>query len=110
MEFTADDTSTPSINAALMPRFVGRRVRLVCELEDPGDGKTLAARASDKGAVSVVKDARAGLPTTKYAEFVGVVEAPGKLREESNTNWGDSFGERHGKHERRGPHGLLAAG
>lgn len=89
-----EDVATPSINAQMMPSYVGRRVRLVCELDGPGDGQTLTARTSDKGNVLILKDPRAGIPTTRYVEFIGTVEDGGRLREESNSTWGENFGER----------------
>ena len=40
------------------------------------------------------QDARAGMPTTRFVEFVGTVVDANTLREESNSNWGDNFGEK----------------
>lgn len=50
-----EDLSTPSINAGLMPKFLGRRVRLVCELDNLGDAQTYQAKTSDKLFVMVQK-------------------------------------------------------
>lgn len=86
-----EDVCTPSINAELMPRFLGQRVRLVCELEDPGDGITILAKTSDKASVTIQKDPRTNTPGTKYVEFIGTVIDARTLKEESNSNWGDSF-------------------
>lgn len=41
-----EDVSTPSINAELMPRFVNQRVRLVVEIDNPGDGQTIVGRCA----------------------------------------------------------------
>ena len=40
------------------------------------------------------QDARAGMPTTRFVEFVGTVVDANTLREESNSNWGDNFGKK----------------
>ena len=53
-----EDVATPSVNAALMASFIGRRVRLVCELDNLGDGQTLQAKAADKNIVVVQKASR----------------------------------------------------
>lgn len=119
-----EDVATPSVNAELMAGFIGRRVRLVCELDNLGDGQTLQAKAADKNIVVVQKarrichafdqdtfliaharlsethplslsqDARAGMPTTRFVEFVGTVVDANTLKEESNSSWGDNFGAR----------------
>eukprot|EP00955_Chlamydomonas_euryale_P016790 179286-Chlamydomonas_euryale.AAC.6 len=38
-------------------------------------------------------DVRAGLPSTKFVEFIGTVVEPGVLKEDSSTDWGENFGE-----------------
>ncbi|GAX82733.1 hypothetical protein CEUSTIGMA_g10159.t1 [Chlamydomonas eustigma] len=86
-----EDIATPSINAELMIRYVGRRVRVVCELDNAGDGQTVQGRTSDKGVVQIQRDPRTAPPKTKYVEFIGTVVDPQTIREESNTNWGDNF-------------------
>jgi len=50
-----EDVSTPTINSSLMPKFAGRRVRLVVEILGQmrdADGYTMA-RASDGGMVKI---------------------------------------------------------
>jgi hypothetical protein len=88
-----EDVATPSINAELMARFVGQKVRLVCELDDCGDGSLIQARTSDKGLVTIQKEPRTPIPTSKYVEFIGIVVDEKTMREESHASYGDSFGE-----------------
>lgn len=86
-----EERPTPSVNYELMGRFVGQKVRLVCEIDGPGDGSIIRGRTSDNGNVTIQMDVRAGLPSTKFVEFIGTVVEPGVLKEDSSTDWGENF-------------------
>eukprot|EP00955_Chlamydomonas_euryale_P016791 179286-Chlamydomonas_euryale.AAC.7 len=48
-----EDRPTPSVNYELMGRFVGQKVRLVCEIDGPGDGSVIRGRCVRHGLCQV---------------------------------------------------------
>eukprot|EP00897_Mesotaenium_endlicherianum_P004384 jgi/Mesen1/3974/ME000210S03218 len=85
------DTSTPAplVNANLMKRYMGRRVRTVLNIVQLGHGE--ARGQSPDGAQVVVKLKQGTSFGGKFVEVFGVVEADGVIREESFTNFGETF-------------------
>ena len=82
---------TPRVNYELMQRYVGRKVRLVCKVEEFA-GDTLKASSSD-GQTVFIKPKQGSNYDTAYVEIEGIVENGTTVQEESFTSFGDSFGK-----------------
>eukprot|EP00850_Spirogloea_muscicola_P014649 SM000106S13997 [mRNA] locus=s106:320265:320871:- [translate_table: standard] len=80
----------PMVNADLMQRHAGRRVRTVIKvLRQPGDG-TVQGQAPDGAQITIRSSSGLAYPSS-YAEIIGLVEGDNVLREEAVTSFGDSF-------------------
>ncbi|CAD7695770.1 unnamed protein product [Ostreobium quekettii] len=83
------DQPIPRVNAELLARHVGRKVRLAGRVDAIENGR-LTLAACDGG--RVVVDVNPTRPyTTAFAEVVGVVKGPGHLQEVEHDNWGEKF-------------------
>ena len=83
---------TPRVNADIMQRYVGRKVRLVCKVDEFGEGGMLKATASDGKPVHI-RPKQGSNYDTAFVEVEGVVENATTVQEQSFTTFGDSFGE-----------------
>lgn len=77
------DCSAPAPRVAFeqLGKFIGKRVRLLGEVVSVAGG-VAQVKAADEGMVSVKVQGAA--PTSRFAEFEGVVRAPDSLEEESH--------------------------
>jgi replication factor A3 len=80
---------TPRVNYELMQRYVGRKVRLVCKVEEFA-GDTLKASSCD-GQTVFIKPKQGSNYDTAFVEIEGIVENGTTVQEESFTSFGDSF-------------------
>ena len=81
---------TPRVNYEIMQRYVGRKVRMVCKVEE-WSGDTLKASTCD-GQTIFIKPKQGSQYDTAFVEIDGIVENNTTLQEESYTTFGDSFG------------------
>ncbi len=82
--------STPRVNAGLMGRFVGQRVKLVGQVASV-NGSNLTLKTADEATVTVIL--AGDPPADQFLEVEGTVESPNTVKEESHTGFGTSFGE-----------------
>ena len=82
---------TPRVNFDIMQRYVGRKVRLVCKVEE-WSGDSLKASTCD-GQTVFIKPKQGSQYDTAFVEIEGVVENNTTVQEDSNTPFGDSFGK-----------------
>mmetsp|Transcript_26003 Transcript_26003/g.55632 ORF Transcript_26003/g.55632 Transcript_26003/m.55632 type:complete len:114 (-) Transcript_26003:81-422(-) len=80
---------TPRVNFDLMQRYVGRKVKLVCKVEE-FSGESVKVTTCDGQAV-FVKPKQGSQYDTAFVEIEGVVENNTTVQEESFTSFGDSF-------------------
>ena len=82
---------TPRVNFDIMQRYVGRKVRLVCKVEE-WSGDSLKASTCD-GQTVFIKPKQGSQYDTAFVEIEGVVENNTTVQEDSYTPFGDSFGK-----------------
>ena len=92
-EMTGFDCSepTPRVNYKIMQMYVGRKVRVVCKVED-FSGETIKATTSDKQTI-FIKPKQGSQYDTAYVEIEGVVENNMTIQEDGFTTFGDDFGK-----------------
>lgn len=82
---------TPRVNYELMQRYVGRKVRLVCKVEE-FSGDTIKGTTCD-GQTVFIRPKQGSNYDTAFVEIEGVVENGTTVQEEAYTTFGDSFGK-----------------
>ncbi|KAK4749919.1 hypothetical protein SAY87_027368 [Trapa incisa] len=85
------DTSNPSVlvNADLLSRYVGRKVRTVIQVIRI-DGTSVLGKSTDDRQL-VVKGSPPSSLTT-FVEVIGIADSQSSIAADSWTNFGDSFG------------------
>lgn len=85
------DTSNPSVlvNAELLGRYVGRKVRAVIQVIR-NDGTAVIGKSTDDRQL-VVKGSPPS-PLTTFVEVIGIADGQSSIVADSWTNFGDSFG------------------
>ncbi|CAL5228165.1 g11246 [Coccomyxa viridis] len=80
----------PRVNFALMERYIGQHVLLVCKLDslEPQMNRAHVV-TSDGGRVTVAL--KTATFDSSFVEFEGIVDAPNQLREEARCEFGSSF-------------------
>eukprot|EP00894_Picocystis_sp_ML_P002822 jgi/Pico_ML_1/53339/g3903.t1 len=79
----------PRVNFEYLPRFVGKKVRLVGQCEG-FDGGVAKVKAADGGIVLV--KTKAGAPyETSFVEVEGLVDGPTSMTEAEHTPFGENF-------------------
>lgn len=91
--FSMGDISTaaPRVNFEQLQRFIGKRVRLMGQIERV-EGNAAYVKAADGGVVTVVLKSSNSIGETPYVEIDGVVDSPTTVRELDHSNFGSSFG------------------
>ncbi|KAH7314896.1 hypothetical protein KP509_21G026100 [Ceratopteris richardii] len=86
------DTSNPAplVNAELLKRYPGRRVRCVLKLVRAEGNSAFSGLTSDGMHVSV-KQVPSATSLSQYVEVIGVVDSDRSIRAEMCTNFGDNF-------------------
>ena len=108
--------STPRVNFDLMQRYIGKKVKLVCQVRawprcpfcippecqirpaaaplqlEKVDANRAVVKTADGGTVYVTMK-QAPTFETQFVEFDGIVESPTTLTETYRTPFGNSFGE-----------------
>ncbi|KAI5083936.1 hypothetical protein GOP47_0000105 [Adiantum capillus-veneris] len=86
------DTSNPAalVNAELLKRYVGRRVRCVVKVVRAEGNSAFAGLTSDSMHISI-KQASPISSLSQFVEVIGVVDSDRSLRAEICTNFGDNF-------------------
>ncbi|KAH7414833.1 hypothetical protein KP509_14G013100 [Ceratopteris richardii] len=87
------DTSNPApfVNAELLKRYPGRRVRCVLKVVRAEGNSSLSGLTSDGLHISV-KQVPSVASLSQFVEVIGVVDSDRSLRAEICTNFGDTFG------------------
>ncbi|MCO5557584.1 hypothetical protein L7F22_011150 [Adiantum nelumboides] len=86
------DTSNPAVlvNAELLKRFPGRRVRCVVKVVRAEGNSAFAGLTSDGMHISV-KQTSPIASLSQFVEVIGVTDSDRSLRAEICTNFGDNF-------------------
>eukprot|EP00270_Netrium_digitus_P004001 TRINITY_DN1486_c0_g1_i2.p1 TRINITY_DN1486_c0_g1~~TRINITY_DN1486_c0_g1_i2.p1 ORF type:complete len:120 (+),score=19.42 TRINITY_DN1486_c0_g1_i2:43-402(+) len=79
----------PVVNGALLPRYVGRKVRAVVRVLSTEPGQ-VQAQAAD-GSKLTVKTRTSSSYSDPFVEVIGIADSDTSIREESCTNFGQSF-------------------
>jgi hypothetical protein len=96
------DNPVPRVNFSTMERHINQRVKLVCKVEQVGQGQVLAT-TPDNAQVTIITAPNQGPYNTLYVEVEGQVMDPKTIREEEHTNFGDDLGAPGGGHPSRPP-------
>jgi hypothetical protein len=86
------DNPVPRVNFGTMERHINQRVKLVCKVDQVGNGQ-VQVTTPDGAHVTVITAPGQAPFTSLYAEVEGMVMDPKTIREEEHTDFGDNFGE-----------------
>jgi hypothetical protein len=91
------DNPVPRVNFGTMERHINQRVKLVCKVDQVGNGQVLVT-TPDNAQVTIITAPGQSPFTSLYAEVEGLVMDPKTIREEEHTDFGDNFGARRPGH------------
>ena len=88
------DTSNPAplVNAELLKRFTGRRVRCVLKVLREEGSSAFVGHTSD-GMQLTVKHSSGASPLSQFVEVIGVADSDRSLRADIVTCFGNNFGK-----------------
>src|SRR3989338_3775522 len=81
------NANIPRVNGALLPGYLGRRVRLVGRVVDVTQG---ILETSDAMQVRILYQ-HGQTPQSTYIEVIGVVQSDGSIHEEMTVSFGETF-------------------
>lgn len=80
--------STPRVNSALLPKYVGRTVRLTCKIIKL-QGETAIVKAPDEGQVTVKLTMDSNI-SDDFVDIIGKVEDANTIKMYRSSNWGSN--------------------
>ncbi|KAI4352906.1 hypothetical protein L6164_007113 [Bauhinia variegata] len=91
LPFQAMDTSNPApfVNAQILPNYVGRKVRLVVQVNRSDGGGVTTATSTDDHQLTIKE--LPPVPPMNYVEVIGIAETDQSVNAEIWTDFGTTF-------------------